>query len=59
MPEIVPNSLKIAKMLANGVLIVHVAFREDCEKIYMGPISADFDQKAWALAQGFEDGGFW
>ena len=43
-------------MNANGFLTV---FRKDFETIFMGPKSTDFDQKAWAIAHGFEEGGFW
>ena len=28
-------------------------------QIPKGLKSADFDQKAWDIAHGFEDGGFW
>ena len=34
-------------------------FREEFDRIYRCPKSADFDQKAWAIAHGFEHGGFW
>ena len=33
-------------------------FGEDFGWIPKGPKSADFDQKAWAIAHGFENGGF-
>ena len=46
-------------MLANGFLtaygIVHVDFRWFCK----GKKLVDFEQKAWAIAHGFEHGGFW
>ena len=32
---------------------------EDFDTIFKGPKSADFEQKAWAIAHGFEHGGFW
>ena len=32
---------------------------EDFGWIPKGPKLADFDQKAWAIAHGFEHGGFW
>ena len=33
--------------------------REDFDTIFKGPKSPDFEQKAWAIAHGFEHGGFW
>ena len=33
--------------------------REDCDTIFKGAKSADFEQKAWVIAHGFEYGGFW
>ena len=33
--------------------------REDFDTILKGPNSADIEQKAWAIAHGFEHGGFW
>ena len=33
--------------------------REDFDTIFKGPKSGDIEQKAWAIAHGFEHGGFW
>ena len=40
-------------------LAVYGAIREDFGKIYMGRNVADFDQNAWAIAHGFENGAVW
>ena len=32
---------------------------EDFDTIFKGPKSGDIEQKAWAIAHGFEHGGFW
>ena len=59
--EIAPNSLKRLLTLANGFLtparggVVCVDFR----RIRKGPKSTVFEQKAWAIAHGFEKVGFW
>ena len=45
-------------MLANGFLIVLRLVRKDFVGIPKGLKSTDFDQKAWAIAHGFEEGGF-
>ena len=45
-------------MLANGFLTVLDLIREDFERSPEGLKSTDFDQKAWAIAHGFEEGGF-
>ena len=45
-------------MLANGFLTVSGLVRKDCERIFKGLKSTDFDQKAWAIAHGFEEDGF-
>ena len=45
-------------MLANGFVSVLELIREDFEGISQGLKSTDFDQKAWAIAHGFEEGGF-
>ena len=45
-------------MLANGFLTVLKLIRKDFERIPKGLKSTDFDQKAWAIAHGFEEGGF-
>ena len=44
--------------LANGFLTVPGLVRKDFEIISKGLKSIDFDQKAWAIAHGFEEGGF-
>ena len=45
-------------MLRNGFLTVLGLVRNDLGRILRGPKSADFEQKAWAIAHGFERGGF-
>ena len=45
-------------MLGNGFLSTLKLSREDLGWIWKGPKSADFEQKAWGIAHGFEDGGF-
>ena len=45
-------------MLGNGFPTTLKLGREDLGWIRKGPKSADFEQKAWAIAHGFEDGGF-
>ena len=45
-------------MLANGFPTAFGLVGEDFGWIPKGPKSADFEQKAWAKAHGFEDGGF-
>ena len=47
------------KMLANGFLTLYEIVPEDFGIFPKGPKSADFDQKAWAIAHGFDHGGFW
>ena len=46
-------------MLGNGFLTVLGLVRNDLGRILECPKSADFEQKAWAIAHGFENGGFW
>ena len=46
-------------MIGNGFLTVLGLLRNDLGRILEGPKSADFEQKAWAIAHGFEHGGFW
>ena len=48
----------VSYVLANGFLTVLERIRKDFEGIYKGLKSTDFDQKAWAIAHGFEEGGF-
>ena len=45
-------------MLGNGFLTVLGLVRNDLGRILEFPKSADFEQKAWAIAHGFENGGF-
>ena len=45
-------------MLANAFPTTFDNVGEDYGWIPKGPKSADFDQKAWAIAHGFENGGF-
>ena len=45
-------------MLANVFPTTFDNVGEDFGRIPKGPKSADFDQKAWAIAHGFENGGF-
>ena len=45
-------------MLANGFLNVLELIRKHFERIPKGLKLTDFDQKAWAIAHGFEEGGF-
>ena len=46
-------------MLENAFLTVFGLVREDSGRIRKGPKSTDFEQKAWAIAHCFEEGGFW
>ena len=46
-------------MLGNGFLASYGLVREDFARISNGPKSTDFEQKPWAIAHGFEHGGFW
>ena len=46
-------------MLENGFLTVFGLVRKDSERIRKSPKSTDFEQNAWAIAHGFEEGGFW
>ena len=48
----------VAYMLANGFLTVFELVRKDSVRIRKGAKSTDFEQKAWAIAHGFEEGGF-
>ena len=45
-------------VFANGFPTTLGSDREDLGWIPKGSKSANFDQKAWAIAHGFEDGGF-
>ena len=48
----------VSYVLANGFLNVLELIRKDFEGISKGLKSTDFDQKAWAITHGFEEGGF-
>ena len=52
------TSWNVSCVLANGFLTVLELIRKDFEGISKGLKSTDFDQKAWAIAHGFEEGGF-
>ena len=57
--ELTPNSLKnLALMLENGFLTAYGIGSEDLGRIFNEPKLTDFDQKAWAIAHGFEQGRF-
>ena len=45
-------------VLANGFLTTCEIVRVDFEWICNGPKLVEFEQKAWTIAHGFEDGGF-
>ena len=53
------NLWNVAYMLKNGFLTVFELVRKDSASIGKGPKSTDFEQKAWVIARGFEEGGFW
>ena len=44
---------------ANGFPTTFEIVPEDLGWILKGPKSTDFEQKAWAIAHGFEQGRFW
>ena len=46
-------------MLENGFLTGFGLVLKDSGRIRKCPKSTDFEQKAWAIAHGFEEGGFW
>ena len=48
----------VAYMLENGFRTVFWLIRKDSVRIRKGPKSTDFEQKAWAIAHGFEHGRF-
>ena len=52
------TSGNVTYVLANGFVSVLELIREDFEGISQGLKSTDIDQKAWAIAHGFEEGGF-
>ena len=45
-------------MLENAFPTTFENVGDDFGRIPKGPKSANFDQKAWAIAHGFENGGF-
>ena len=49
----------VAYMFVNRFVTVLGLVRNDLGRILEGSKSADFEQKAWAIAHGFENGGFW
>ena len=59
MPEIVPNSLKGRLHAWKGFISACAIATGDFGWIPKGPKSADFDQEAWAISHGFDDGGLW
>ena len=56
--ESVQNPCKASDVLSNEFPTTFENVGEDFGSISKGPKSADFDQKSWAVAHGFEDGGF-
>ena len=56
--ESIQNPLKASDVLANEFPTTFENVGEDFGWISKSPKSADFDQKAWAIAHGFEHGGF-
>ena len=52
------TSWNVCYVLENGFVTVLELIRNDFERIPKGLKSTDFDQKAWAIANGFEEGGF-
>ena len=49
----------VAYMVENGLIKVFGLVRKDTVRIRTCPKSTDFEQKAWAIAHGFEHGLFW
>ena len=56
--ESIQNHWKASDVLPNAFLITFENVCEDFGWIPKGPKSADFEQKPWAIAHGFEHGGF-
>ena len=56
--ESIQTPWKISNVLGNGFPTTVENVGEDFGWIWKGSKSADFDQKAWAIAHGFEEGGF-
>ena len=49
----------VGYMVEIGFLTVFGLVRKDSVRIRKGSKSTDFEQKAWAIAHGFEEGGLW
>ena len=58
MRQIVPNFLKRRLHACKWFLTVFELVRKDSVRIRKVAKSTDFEQKAWAIAHGFEEGGF-
>ena len=56
--ESIQTPWKASDVLANGFRTTVENVGEDFGWIWKGSKSAGFDQKAWAKAHGFENGGF-
>ena len=56
--ESIQNHWKASDVVANAFPTTFENVGEDFGWIWKGSKSADFDQKAWAIAHGFEHGGF-
>ena len=56
--ELFQTPWKASNVLANWFQTTFENVGEDFGWIPKGPKSADFDQKAWAIAHGFEQGRF-
>ena len=54
----IQNPLQASNVLANGFPTTFENVGEDFGWIPKRPKSAHFDQKSWAIAHGFENGGF-
>ena len=52
------TSWNVSYVLENGFLNVLELIHQDFERIPKSLKSTDFDQKPWAIAHGFEEGGF-
>ena len=56
--ESIQTPWKPSNVLGNGFPTTFENVGEDFGWIWNGSKLADFDQKAWAIAHGFENGGF-
>ena len=52
------TSWNVSYVLANGFLTVLEHIPKHFERIPKGLKSTNFEKKAWAIAHGFEEGGF-